>query len=70
MSDLFDIPETLSPRLAWMKEHGIQSIQNPEYGNWIAWFGDAFTYRATSADTQDEALDALAARLNIKPWRS
>jgi len=38
MSELFDIPETLSPRLAWIKEHGVLTHHAPhcEEAPWIA----------------------------------
>lgn len=37
MSELFDIPECLSPRLKWMKDHGILTHHNPDCDPpWIA----------------------------------
>lgn len=50
MKELFDIPESLSPKVKWMKEHGIQTkyflqydveeVEEDEFGNdilpWIA----------------------------------
>ena len=69
---LFDVPETLSPRLAWMRDNGIKSefVTGRPVGNyWHAWVdGNADNY--AQGFTQDEALDALAKRLKIKPWRS
>ncbi len=67
---LFDVPETLSPRLAWMRDNGVHT-EKDEYDEaepriWTAYKGEIAAY----GDTQDEALDALAKRLNIKPWRA
>lgn len=64
--NLFDIPETLSPRLAWMREHGIEVTENTLTGTGHLAFmpqnGCAF------GDTEDEALIALAIALKIKLW--
>lgn len=30
MSELFDIPESLSPKLKWLKEHGLETAYFPE----------------------------------------
>ncbi len=41
---LFDVPESLSPRLAWMRKHGIQTLKRDdlpcEAGRWEAYVGD------------------------------
>ena len=42
--DLFTVEETLSPRLAWMREHSVKVRRNqdvpPEAGQWEAWTGE------------------------------
>lgn len=44
MSELFDIPESKSPRLLWMKRHGVKTRHEPTIahpnGDWVAWTGN------------------------------
>lgn len=77
MSDLFDIPETLSPRLKWMREHGIvaqfYSLDSmPPKTGWQAWVPmsteNAWPQATAFGDTEDEAIVALAKKLNLKLW--
>lgn len=77
MKELFDIPEQLSPRLAWMKEHDVHTYRSPcmEDGDepWSAWIGDFKTTVAHNDDyetgeTEDEALVKLCKRNNLKLW--
>jgi len=35
---LFDVPEQLSPRLAWMKKHNVITYRCPSDGLWVADF--------------------------------
>ncbi len=85
---LFDIPETPSPRLKWMRELSIQTLDNgdhcnpgdeDEFGNqlwrWVAWQGGKRTKSSVFADhctgwgdTEDEAIVALAKKLNLPLW--
>ena len=72
MSDLFPaLPEALSPRLAWMRAHGIAvaavAAVQPDKSV-------PATYEAVSGDlrrageTIDQALAALAAKLGVRLW--
>ena len=78
MSELFSLPEQLSPRLAWMRKHKI----NTHYIEWSrkhwAWTGNidpskllndapADAYFAV-AGTQEEALADHAKIRGIKLW--
>ncbi len=64
MNDLFEIPESLSPRLLWIEKHGIiicyDSCRKQFYAigaNDTGW-----------GDTEDEALTQLALKLGVKLW--
>ena len=81
MSDLFDIPETLSPRLKWMRENDID-VQECEIHSyffdrlvtrpqWVAWSKKKATKavaRYEFGDTKDDAIVALAKKMNVKLW--
>jgi len=68
MSDeLFNIPEQLSPRLAWLKKY---DVQVKEFSNrsvpWTAWDGqDCFMGHG---ETELDALTAYALNRGIKLW--
>ena len=70
--DLFpDMPETLSPREAWKREHGIWTIApiatDDEY--WLAGVGEMTPgSKWSEGDTEDEALFRLASLLGIQTW--
>lgn len=86
--ELFQIDESLSPRLRWMRDLLIQTMDNgyeltpgleDEFGNqlfrWVAWQGgkrtkaSAFVDHCTGwGDTEDEAIVALAKKLNLTLW--
>jgi hypothetical protein len=72
MSDLFgDLPETLSPRLAWMRKHGIKLEENAlelKTGRIRAFCASGGRFQVCG-DTQDEALTSLAYILGIGDWR-
>lgn len=91
MSELFDIPETLSPRLKWMRDNRIKTHHAPhmEEAPWMAirlteehWKKQMSVSEAmeeecrlydeagelAEADTEDEAIVALAKKLNLKLW--
>jgi hypothetical protein len=69
MSELFDIPESKSPRLKWQDEHGITCIRTelelPENA-WQAMHAD--TQAITRGPTAEDALTSLALKLNIRLW--
>ena len=71
LESLFDSAESLSPRLAWMRKHGI--MIDSDYRD--DWDGEERPFIAyvpykvqAFGDTEDEALSALASKLNIKMW--
>ena len=79
MSDeLFEIPVVLSPRLAWMQKHGVETHQNGELwgekpGTWVATLtvGNALGLKAchwATAPTENDAIVDLALKLNLKLW--
>lgn len=73
MTDLFQIPESKSPRLKWMEAHGItvnfvpaDPIAHPAFWNAKATSESKITM--AQGDTEDEALTNLAKRLGIRLW--
>ena len=75
--ELFHIDESLSPRLAWMRQHRIQTSESDlfkltQHGKpWAAWISGKRTKAVaqyTTADTEDEAIIALAKKINLKLW--
>lgn len=70
LETLFDSAETLSPRLSWMRKHGMQTMRcelsnDEDFQEWMA----SITYGMFAyGDTEDEALSALASKLGIKMW--
>jgi len=67
MSELFNVPEQLSPRLAWLKKYDVQVKQFPGHANeWSAWDGKQgfMGHGATEAD----AITAYAKERGIKLW--
>ena len=79
---LFDLPESPSPRLKWMRHHKIEvadSGLDHEPGEQCEITGNrlyrywAFIATVTDnveegGDTEDEAIVALANKLNLKLW--
>jgi hypothetical protein len=71
MSELFDIPETLSPRLKWMRKNSMVTAfvddkwlaEVAHYRNGILIFLDR-----EKGDTEDESIVALAKKLAIPLW--
>lgn len=59
---LFDIPESLSPRLQWMRDNGITTEH--EGDKWIAKTADC----EALAETEETALWLLAKTKRIKTW--
>ena len=74
MSELFDLPESKSPRLQWMEKHGIGTSPPIKgmYGILCKWMAHnqakLITMEATYAETEDEAIVQLALKLGIKLW--
>jgi hypothetical protein len=67
MTELFDIPETPSPRLRWMKRHhlAIEPITEENGNRYAARHGMAVICKGA---TEDEALTAAAKSLSIRLW--
>jgi hypothetical protein len=61
--NLFETPETLSPRLAWMREHGIELRETS-----LGWLASSECGSCRFGDTDDGALARLAWLLNLKLW--
>jgi len=65
--DLFNTTESLSPRLQWMRKHGIQSKQRDDSGTvWLAY--KSGTSKAATGDDELDAIINLASKLNLKLW--
>lgn len=76
--NLFDLPETLSPRLAeWLKLHNIET-RHAGFGpavhtQWMAWQPcDSADHphdgNACEGETEEDALTDLAKKLGIRLW--
>lgn len=67
--DLLEVPESPSPRLAWLTEHNIHTgpdrfDEDDDGPFWAAWQGaDQHGSPTAYADTEIGAISALAARL-------
>lgn len=76
MNELFDLPPSLSPRLAWMKEHDVKTAISPclvaGEQPWNAWTGELeggiFTEKCSTGETEDEAIVALALANGWRLW--
>jgi hypothetical protein len=84
MSDLFPIPETLSPRLAWMRENRVRTHFNQSFADakdkeaqpWCAWLpsNDDNTIPKDPdlcgyGATEIDALLDLVAVTRVKGWK-
>jgi hypothetical protein len=78
MTGLFNMPESLSPRLQWMRTHGIVTMppaDNDQEQDWLAWrkadeIGDLPPMdRVGEGGTENDALVDLARKLGIRDWR-
>lgn len=70
MDTLLDVPESLSPRLLWMKQHGIITLMRKGIlngGPMVQWDASNGAIHAV-AETEDDALTDLAKKLNIRLW--
>lgn len=63
MSELFDIPESKSPRLLWLEKHGIWTSK-AESG----WQATAAGIVCKGHETEDDAIVNLSVRMGIKLW--
>ncbi len=78
MSELFNIPETLSPRLRWMEKHGITiedgGIDHDDGDECEITGNQCFRYyaicgeQAAGGHTKDDAIIALAIKLQLRLW--
>ncbi len=77
MNELFKTPETLSPRLAWMREKDVKTREAE--GDWAAYIGDPPHDRYSLAmmkhrkeialgDSEEEAIFALAKAQGWTLW--
>jgi len=74
MSELFDIPESKSPRLQWMEKHGIETAKgnferpsDKSRHEWIAWSNPEIQSTGWG-NAEDEAITQLALKMGIKLW--
>lgn len=78
MSDLFDMPESLSPKITWMRKHRLSAstppwpVEDEDDYQWAVWSGDMGI--AISRETillgrtEDEALTKWARCNNVRLW--
>jgi hypothetical protein len=70
MSELFDIPESKSPRLLWLEKHGVKFERDffdpweEETYQWMA----HMRHHQGFGKTQDEAITDLAKTAGILTW--
>lgn len=77
---LFDVPQTLSPRLTWRQRHGVSIalVTGSEDGAWWAWCGGRSAEQVANgslphehfaqADSEDAAITAHALRRGLRLW--
>ena len=68
MSELFDIPETKSPRLKWIDKHGVWVAEITLTGSITRWWEATAAGITTKGATEDEAIVNLAKKMGIKLW--
>ena len=66
-SDLFPDCKQDSPRLAWMKRHGVFAY-HVERGFYVSLYGGKPSQRTSFFDTEDEAIANWAAGCGIPLW--
>lgn len=60
--DLFPVPEVLSPKLAWLKKHRLETFTRD--GHWVcANFGRTIS---TQGETEDEAIILYCEHCNLR----
>ena len=70
MTELFEIEESKSPRLAWMDRHGIITLRGKP-DSWAAWIkvnGTEFDHTIGYGETEDEAVTSLVYKLGMRLW--
>lgn len=65
---LFDIPESLSPRLAWLDRYTIALEYCEEDDGWVAHSAQLKIKHAGYGDTEDDALAAFAKCNGLDLW--
>lgn len=68
---LFDVPEQLSPRLAWMKKHNIRINENLVSGGdcaFSAYMSGQPDCEVSYGKTEDDALQNLCIQYGLKLW--
>ena len=75
MTELFDLPETKSPRLIWLDRNGIkvsappQKRPGPPLSYWMAYRHDGdFISASAYGPTEDDAITSLANKLGLRLW--
>lgn len=66
MSDLFDIPETLSPKLAWMRKH--DCLSQRDMSGWMCHFDSMDISPIGNGITEDEAILDLCNKTGVSHW--
>jgi hypothetical protein len=70
MTELFDIPETKSPRLIWLEKHQIVTLRGKP-DSWAAWVKGKNIRPNCSygyGETEDDAITSLAIKLGLRLW--
>jgi len=81
-AELFDTPESLSPRLAWMRKHKLETMRNPspkaEDGEspWVCRViktaesksGLWWPNEIAGGDTEEQACEQFAMNRGLKHW--
>ena len=72
MSDLFEMEESLSPRMKWIRAMGVRTeyYYTGSKMAWVAWlyFGMPDFDDIRCSDTESEAIDNLADKLGVVNW--
>lgn len=74
MTELFDIGESLSPRLKWMREHEVRTFSLDEgyyeEFNLDPWecTSNKGNFRKGKGETEDEAIIDFARKNNLRLW--
>jgi len=70
-AELFDMPESLSPKLRWMARHGIKVKQDAP-DKWTAWRSlwspEPSALNSVTSNTEENALFELAVKTNLQLW--
>lgn len=64
---LFDLPDSPSPCLQWMRRHGVQTAEGSD-GLWYVYRTVEHPKVAAFGDTEIEALTDFAIKNNLKLW--